>query len=166
MNQYNHPLESVHDAAAHWEQFDQFRQSHAQFDLFGVRLKNLFPAIDERNTARFFDIRLARISDDDDYSDDDYRHRDFQVNIKLAAVGLQGRRMITTQTGFLGLAPDETDIGDLIVVVLGCAFPIVLRPHDSSFKYIGECYVDGLMNGEALESVNREEFPLEDVQIV
>lgn len=41
--------------------------------------------------------------------------------------------------------------GDHIFVLLGCDTPIMLRPRDTGrFQVVGECYVHGLMNNEAL----------------
>ena len=36
-------------------------------------------------------------------------------------------------------------------MLLGCESPIVLRPNgNEQYQVVGECYVDGLMGGEAL----------------
>jgi len=56
--------------------------------------------------------------------------------------------------GALGLAPDGANKGDCIVVLFGCSVPLVLRPIEiqgqTTYKIIGECYVDCMMDGEAL----------------
>lgn len=78
-------------------------------------------------------------------------------NMKIATLALNGRRLITTKTCFLGLAPEETQNGDVVAVLYGCNFPVVLRRSGSAFKYIGECYIDGLMDGEAIEAQKRGE---------
>ncbi|KAI4237629.1 MAG: hypothetical protein LQ349_001719 [Xanthoria aureola] len=63
----------------------------------------------------------------------------------------QGRLLITTADGRLGLAPEGTEAGDRICVVLGCNSPLILRPRDSlNHEVVGECYMDGVMAGEAL----------------
>jgi len=60
-----------------------------------------------------------------------------------------------TYTGRLGLLPVDAEPGDSICILLGCSVPVVLRPDDfedpSHFVLIGECYVHGIMNGEALD---------------
>ena len=61
--------------------------------------------------------------------------------------------------GYLGWAPDniygseedQTRKGDLIGIIFGCSTPIVIRPHGKLFKVVGEAYVQGLMDGEAME---------------
>lgn len=63
-----------------------------------------------------------------------------------------GRRLFTTQDGYVGLAPAGSRVGDGICVVLGCNVPFVVRALEGSdgFVMVGECYVHGLMRGEAL----------------
>ncbi|KAG5747306.1 hypothetical protein H9Q70_010010 [Fusarium xylarioides] len=54
----------------------------------------------------------------------------------------------------LGLAPEEAVRDDLICIVLGCSVPLVLRPKEKSsgnHEIIGECYVDGMMDGQAMK---------------
>ncbi|KAL8959728.1 MAG: hypothetical protein Q9193_003453 [Seirophora villosa] len=63
-----------------------------------------------------------------------------------------GRAFIVTHNeGLIGFAPEHCRENDCIVILLGCQSPMVLRPtNDGSFLVIGECYVNGLMEGEAL----------------
>ncbi|CZR68976.1 uncharacterized protein PAC_18877 [Phialocephala subalpina] len=53
-----------------------------------------------------------------------------------------------------GLAPTSAQEGDLICILFGCSVPVILRrvgPPDDHFYYlIGEAYVHGVMDGEAL----------------
>ncbi|KAI7265960.1 hypothetical protein KC345_g8326 [Hortaea werneckii] len=66
----------------------------------------------------------------------------------------RGRVMFVTSTGFLGLAPHDAREGDVVFVVRGIDVPLVLRTNgddDASYELIGECYVHGVMEGEALE---------------
>ncbi|KAF4343779.1 ankyrin and het [Fusarium beomiforme] len=69
------------------------------------------------------------------------------------------RRLIRTSDiqGYgklLGLAPEESRKGDLICIVRGCSVPIVLRSLGNTtedHELIGECYVDGMMDGQAMK---------------
>ena len=63
--------------------------------------------------------------------------------------------MITTEKGFLGLAPEAVQKGDVVVIVYGCNFPVVLRRHGDMYRVIGESYVDGIMDGELMEATER-----------
>lgn len=66
---------------------------------------------------------------------------------------LFGRRPLRTATGYIGLGPLETRVGDTIWIVPGAGVPFVLRPAGNGrFLVIGEVYVHGVMNGEFFES--------------
>ena len=61
------------------------------------------------------------------------------------------RSFVETREGYIGLAPQTAQPGDQVCILLGCDKPMLLRPA-SNFQYqvIGECYIHGLMQGEAL----------------
>jgi hypothetical protein len=68
---------------------------------------------------------------------------------------LHGRCLFTAKDGHFGLAPANTRKGDVVCVLLGCRFPVVLRPSDvskasMSWQVVGVCQAQGLMNGEAI----------------
>jgi len=69
------------------------------------------------------------------------------------------RKFFTTADGRMGLCPRGTRVGDAIVVLYGGSVPYVLRDvggHD--WKFVGECYVDGIMFGKACERRVGEEL--------
>ncbi|KAE8444356.1 hypothetical protein EG329_000666 [Mollisiaceae sp. DMI_Dod_QoI] len=59
-----------------------------------------------------------------------------------------GRRFFGTDIHVCGLAPVETEIGDLVCVVFGCHVPIVLRKMGETYRVLGESYLHGFMQGE------------------
>ncbi|KAH8894390.1 hypothetical protein GQ53DRAFT_717120 [Thozetella sp. PMI_491] len=62
-----------------------------------------------------------------------------------------GRRLLVTRDGLLGLVPAEAEAGDVIAVLLGAPVPQVLRLQaNGSYRLVGECYIRGIMDGEAL----------------
>lgn len=63
----------------------------------------------------------------------------------------RGRVMFASGTGFLGLVPFGTRQGDTIVIIRGADVPFVLRLRGNFYELIGEAYVQGVMNGEALD---------------
>jgi len=71
------------------------------------------------------------------------------------------RRFFLTKSGYMGLAPPSTLVGDKVYVFLGGRTPFIVRKIDfdpgKSFYYtlIGDCYLHGVMDGEAL-SLNYE----------
>ncbi|KAI0440071.1 heterokaryon incompatibility protein-domain-containing protein [Xylaria telfairii] len=62
-------------------------------------------------------------------------------------------RLMVTSKGLIGLAPEKAMKGDLVCVLFGCSVPVLLRQSsgDETFILVGECFVDGFMEGEALK---------------
>ncbi|CAG8040268.1 unnamed protein product [Penicillium salamii] len=72
-----------------------------------------------------------------------------------------GRRLLWTEREYLGLAPPGAKKGDHVVVLEGSRVPFVLRKVDGGFwKVIGECYVHGIMYGEAFDAQKCEDIIL------
>ena len=61
------------------------------------------------------------------------------------------RRFCVTTNGYLGLVSGYSRPGDQIYIFLGGKTPSVLMDGEFSSLLVGSAYVDGLMNGEALE---------------
>lgn len=59
----------------------------------------------------------------------------------------------------VGFAPPGTEIGDVIAIFFGCSVPIILRPnysisnpnHVEAYQFVGEAFIYGKMEGEALD---------------
>jgi hypothetical protein len=82
----------------------------------------------------------------------------------LVGKACAGRRYIATVNGRVGLAPAKCQLGDVICVFLGTHALYVLRPDGAdagAFSFIGDCYVDGLMNSEALDMLEEGLEPIE-----
>lgn len=60
----------------------------------------------------------------------------------------------TTATNRFGLTSAEAQTGDMICILFGCSVPVLLRPRPVStpttYEFLGECYVHGIMDGEAM----------------
>lgn len=56
----------------------------------------------------------------------------------------------------MGMGPDITRVGDVIVVVIGACTPFVVRPARDASETVGECYVHGVMDGEVFKEDNWE----------
>ncbi|KAF2097656.1 hypothetical protein NA57DRAFT_58224 [Rhizodiscina lignyota] len=104
------------------------------------------------------------VSDVDLFNRDDWdsflaRFRD--TTLKMA------RRLSTTKKGYLAMAPAIAQPEDIICVLHGCSVPLVLRPRTgkATYEFIGECYVDGFMNGEALRNADGTSPQLQDFPI-
>jgi hypothetical protein len=85
---------------------------------------------------------------------------------RIARVTYNRRFFIAKQTAlggeeqlFMGLGPTTLECGDIVVVLLGGPVPYAIRPsafQPSGHKLVGECYVHGIMGGEALHHVREE----------
>ncbi|KAI4866599.1 hypothetical protein F4820DRAFT_242451 [Hypoxylon rubiginosum] len=62
------------------------------------------------------------------------------------------RELFTTLRGFLGLGPGTAGSKDKIVILKGCRVPVIMRQRGQYWELVGECYVDGIMYGEALDN--------------
>lgn len=138
-----------------WEAFDRFRQTNADFDIFSNCLRDFFPDMQEY-------VRPSPLYQT--YSRELTEHHAF--NMSLTALALVGRRLVTTTTGYLGLAAASVQKTDIIAILYGCNFPVILRAVEDKFLYIGECYIDGLMDGEAIDAQERGEYDVVDINIV
>lgn len=69
----------------------------------------------------------------------------------------QSWRFFTTMSGYAGLGPYPCQPGDKVVIIFGCASPLVLRPVGSHYELVGECYVHGIMHGEAMRDSSKRE---------
>ncbi|TVY82021.1 Heterokaryon incompatibility protein 6 OR allele [Lachnellula suecica] len=61
------------------------------------------------------------------------------------------RRLTITEKGYLGMAACRARKGDSVCVLYGCNIPVLLRKKAAAFEFIGECYLEGFMNGKALD---------------
>jgi hypothetical protein len=77
---------------------------------------------------------------------------------KAVSYAWGGKLVVTTQ-GYLGHAPLGARKGDSICLLLGCSLPVILRPVDSGhgsgdtvqWTLVGGCYIQAIMDGEALK---------------
>jgi hypothetical protein len=130
--------------AGYYFRWSRFREANKDFQLGRDRFDN------------FFDDQIPPDALEFDYSE------------VYACIDRSGkkRRLMTTRHGYLGWAPDnsygdgndQTRAGDLIAVLFGCSTPIVIRPHGPHFQVLGEAYVQGLMDGEAMELLDGGNF--------
>jgi hypothetical protein len=82
--------------------------------------------------------------------------------LQMIRIQCNGRCFFATRTGLMGLCPVAAKQGDCVVVLFGSPVPFVLRRIPSSdprlpypnmpncFEFIGECYVEGKMDGSVV----------------
>ncbi|KAE8454154.1 hypothetical protein EG329_005079 [Mollisiaceae sp. DMI_Dod_QoI] len=84
-------------------------------------------------------------------NDDSFRGNNVPHEIQRT---IQGCLFFKTAEGLFGVGPRSAKPGDRVAVILGCSFPVVLRPDELSgrncFQVVGHCYVSEIMSAEAL----------------
>lgn len=65
----------------------------------------------------------------------------------------EGRRLCVTTGGRMGFVPSHVEVGDKVCLLYGGSLPYILRDYgDGTHAFIGDCYIDGVMYGELLNS--------------
>lgn len=62
------------------------------------------------------------------------------------------RIIIRTKKGYIGLAPGTTNQGDTVALLEGGRLPFILHRKGERWSIVGDCYIHGLMNGEAYDA--------------
>lgn len=66
---------------------------------------------------------------------------------------LHGWRFAVTKQGYVGTVPKLAELGDVVAIMKGGRVPFILKrslTRPGAFRLVGECYIHGMMNGEAL----------------
>lgn len=61
-----------------------------------------------------------------------------------------GRCLFYTTSGHIGLGPGNMARDDVICILGGAIMPIVVRPLGDHFGIVGDCYLNGVMDGQAV----------------
>lgn len=71
----------------------------------------------------------------------------------------EGRSFLFTRKGYYALGPCIAKSGDVCYVLFGATVPFILRKADgaSHYKVVGEAYIHGLMRGEAVNNIRKDE---------
>ena len=77
-----------------------------------------------------------------------------------------GRSLATTAAKLIGLVPRLAQVDDEIFVLAGGQVLYVLRPIGKCFQYIGESYIHGLMDGEALQKLEDGTAEVDIIRII
>ena len=59
---------------------------------------------------------------------------------------------------YMGIGPDTMRRKDRIVIFYGARTPFIIRPIKGTpyFRLVGDCYINGIMNGETLDMGHKE----------
>ncbi|KAI1612818.1 hypothetical protein EDD36DRAFT_418977 [Exophiala viscosa] len=87
------------------------------------------------------------------YSDEEGEQEAFSIPPFIV-----GRRLFVTDTGYFGNGGAWIEPNDQIFIIMGCHYPVILRPTNSSqscttYRLVEICYVHGIMDGELFDGV-------------
>lgn len=64
-----------------------------------------------------------------------------------------GKRLAILDTGFIGIVPAESIVGNHVCVLKGCTLPLVVRQiSEECYKLLGESYFHGVCEGELTDT--------------
>jgi hypothetical protein len=66
---------------------------------------------------------------------------------------MHNRFIFKMDNGYMGVGPPRIEGGDVVVVLVGCKVPVLLRKAEDHYVLIGECFVQGLMDGEVIDEL-------------
>jgi hypothetical protein len=85
---------------------------------------------------------------------------------RVQAIIWKRRMIITDQERLLGLGPEGVQDEDLVCIIFGCSVPVILRKIVSNemtgehhYELVGDCYVHGMMDGEAFTMQHSRNIP-------
>ena len=72
-----------------------------------------------------------------------------------------GRRLAVLDQGYLVMGPRACELGDRVCILYGCLVPVILRQigDGERYRFMGECYVHGMMDGEAIMLKEQQDMP-------
>ncbi|KAJ8111178.1 hypothetical protein OPT61_g6167 [Boeremia exigua] len=85
----------------------------------------------------------------------------YQIHVLLKSC--DKRKVAVLQNGLMALVPVFSQPGDLVYVLPGASVPFLFRKQDNHYIFIGDCFVQGIMFGEAWDSTHTE--PLETLTV-
>ncbi len=116
-------------------------------------------AVDEVSYTRF---RAWITEQSDKNNTDEMANLEFANFRKSFFIATQYQRFFTTYKGYMGLG-DVPQANDEIWILFGGNVPFILRRypdrsgHADSYSLVGDCYVHGIMDGEAMEALGEKE---------
>lgn len=104
------------------------------------------------------DLRMTGIvNNDDDFT---------RLLIHVTHNKHRGMGVFTTRNGFVGVAPPMLSPGDAIAIIPNSTRLMVLHPRGKDWIFRGFAWVQGLMQGEALESLKYQPFQEQNFSLI
>ncbi|KAK8121319.1 hypothetical protein PG999_005439 [Apiospora kogelbergensis] len=100
-----------------------------------------------RDGHRLFADFRGPAPNQDEFYHDSFFGRFYETVVRMTL------RLIVSRKGRVGMASHKAREGDFLCVLYGCSVPVLLRKSDNGLPhtFVGECFLDGCMDGSALE---------------
>jgi hypothetical protein len=86
--------------------------------------------------------------------------------LNMAINNLRKYRFCVSSDGSFVMGPPSVLKGDLVCILFGCNMPVILRETDvNRYVFVGECYVHGIMDGEAIEGMRAGKYKVKEFRI-
>lgn len=143
-----------------------FRHINNDDDLDVARCILNSGILSKQRSSKVWNLLVGILGDQPNSTVANMPARNVQIE-KTIRASMAGRKFFITRQGYMGLGPRRTEKGDCIFVLLGGRTPFVLRnsgprtiqkpwerpskpTRRNTFEMVGDCYTDGIMNGEAM----------------
>jgi hypothetical protein len=63
------------------------------------------------------------------------------------------------------MVSQHAEAGDHLCILLGCSIPVVVRPTNDGYKFVGNAYLDEYMSGEGILAAERTGYTWKDFRI-
>ena len=136
--------------------------------LIGDQGRHIYPAPEQYGVH--FESYLTHASARKDgypgvptFNENDTASRDANSLLYQASLGYVAphRKFFTTKKCAIGLGPRSMRPGDVVCILSGGRVPYIVRAEGSEFRLVGEAYVHGLMEGQAVKNgAEMQEFVL------
>jgi hypothetical protein len=124
--------------------FDDTRATAASATAYRL-CKRAFDFLDGYQSLPVAEVRRAAAI----WEDDEATRQPGKYRTRMSC--MKNKRPFLTREGYVGMGPRCMEAGDVVVVLGGAALPYVARRVDGKAKkylLLGECYCDGIMDGE------------------
>jgi hypothetical protein len=92
---------------------------------------------------------------------DESRTRNRGGRYRVSMQGVKNKRPFLSKLGYVGMGPLDMRPEDHVVVFKGAKIPYIIRRlEDGRYMFVGECYCDGIMDGEIVERRHEADFYL------
>ena len=84
-----------------------------------------------------------------------------EIAFRMLVSAMISRKAVMTEKGFVGMVAGIAQAGDRVALFKGGKLPFIIRPNGASgWEIIGDCYIHGIMHGEAWDEARCEKMKI------